>query len=374
MMNRFAFDLATPADDASLRQLLAATPMIGRVSVAFAREPSYFEAAAVDGSSVQIGVAREHKSGRVVGMGSRAVSVRFVNGERVAVGFLSGLRLLTEYRGHAALLARGYRFLRKLHEDRAARYYLTTISDDNQAALNLLTSGRAGLPIYHPCGNYSTLSVYTAQQSANGAENRCDAEIRPANAADRDAIVQFLNDHGAARNFFPAYNAYDLFNNTGLLRGLASSDLLLALRDDKIVGTLGCWDQRPFKQIVIHSYSGWLRPLRPFYNAWASLRHRPTLPAAGTVLGACLAAIPVVSDDHPEVFRQLLTATLRRMADRRLPLLLVGMHESDPLLPVARQFSGREYRTKLYIVHWPDETPDIESLTRRVPYLELGAL
>lgn len=373
-MSRFAFDLATPADDASLRQLLAATPMIGRVSVAFAREPSYFDAAAVDGRTVQVGIARNGESGCIVGMGSRAVSERFVNGERVAVGYLSGLRLLPEYRGHAALLARGYRFLRKLHEDRAASFYLTTIADDNVAALNLLTSGRAGLPIYHPFGSYSTLSLSTAGSSTNGAAHPSAAEIRPANAADRDAIVQFLNDHGPSRNFFPAYSACDLLNNTGLLRGLAMNDLLLALRDDTIVGTLGCWDQRPFKQIVIHSYGGWLRPLRPLYNAWMSLRHRPTLPAAGSVLEACLAAIPVVRGDDQDVFRQLLTTTLRRMADRRLPLLLVGMHESEPLLPVARQFSGREYRTKLYIVHWPDETPDIESLTRRVPYLELGAL
>jgi hypothetical protein len=373
-MSRFAFDLATLADDASLRELLAATPMIGRVSVAFAREPSYFAAAVVDGQTVQIGVARDGVLGRVIGMGSRSVSTRFINGERVDVGYLSGLRLLPEYRGHAALLARGYRFLRKLHEDRAAPYYLTTIADDNEGALRVLTSGRAGLPIYYPFGEYCTLSLSTAGWSTNGSARRHAAEIRPASTDDRDAIVEFLNDHGPSRNFFPEYHTDDFFSNDGLLRGLAISDLLLALRENKIVGMIGCWDQRPFKQIVIHNYRGWLGPMRPLYNVWASLRHHPTLPAAGSVLGTCLAAIPVVRDDDCNVFHQLLTTMLHRMANRKLPMLLIGLHETDPLLSVARQFSGREYRTKLYIVHWPDETPYIDSLTRRVPYLELGAL
>ena len=41
-MNRFTFNLATLDDDASLRDLLAATPMEGAISLAFAREPNYF--------------------------------------------------------------------------------------------------------------------------------------------------------------------------------------------------------------------------------------------------------------------------------------------------------------------------------------------
>jgi hypothetical protein len=373
-MSRFTFDLATPADDAALRELLAATPMNGAISVAFAREPSYFDAAAVDGRSVQIGVARDRQSGRVVGMGSRAVSLRYVNGQPMPVGYLSGLRLLDEFRGQAALLARGYRFLRELHQDHAAAIYLTTIAADNEAALRLLTSARAGLPVYHPCGNYCTLSLSTARYPVNGAPNRATAEIRPANATDRDSILKFLNEHGPSRNFFPHYEPDDIFTNGGLLRGLTPESILLAFRDNQLIGTLACWDQRPFKQIVIESYHPWLRAARPLHNAWATLRKRPTLPAAGSVLSASLATIPVVRDDDHDVFRQLLAAMLRRMAEQRLPLLLLGLHESDPLLPIARQFSGREYVTKLYIVYWPDESPDVASLMQRVPYLELGAL
>jgi hypothetical protein len=373
-MSRFAFELATPADDAALRGLLAATPMDGHVSIAFAREPSYFAAAAVEGRSVQVGVARDREAGRLVGMGSRSVNRRFVNGEQLPVGYLSGLRLLPEFRGQASLLARGYRFLRQLHEDQAAPYYLTTIAADNEVARNVLTSGRAGLPIYHPCGDYCTLTVSTSRFYINGTPHRVATQIRPANEPDRNAILKFLNDNGPARNFFPSYESGDLFTTGGLLCGLAPDRILLAFQGNEIVGTLGCWDQRAFKQIIVHGYRAWLRAARPLHNAWAILRNRPTLPAAGSALNTSIAAIPIIRHNDRDVFRQLLTTLLRRMAVQKIPTLLLGLHESDPLLPVARPFSGREYRTKLYIVYWPNERPDLDLLSRRVPYLELGAL
>jgi hypothetical protein len=84
--------------------------------------------------------------------------------------------------------------------------------------------------------------------------------------------------------------------------------------------------------------------------------------------------IPIVRDDDPHVFRQLLITMLDRLAVLGEPLLLVGLHETDPLLSIARQYSGREYVTRLYIVYWSNEVPDVGRLTHSAPYLELGAL
>src|SRR5690349_16107525 len=85
-MNRYQFDLAMPADDAQLRRILAETPMEGHISLSFCREPSYFEAAAVDGRFRQTVAARDSQVGQAVGFGSRSVSNRFVNGQVRPVG------------------------------------------------------------------------------------------------------------------------------------------------------------------------------------------------------------------------------------------------------------------------------------------------
>jgi hypothetical protein len=372
-MSRFTFNLATPADDAALCDLLAATPMEGAVSLAFTRCPSYFAAAQVEGQQVQVGVVRDGESQRVVGMGLRAISSRYVGGKPASVGYLSGLRLMRAFRGSAGLLARGYRFLRELHQDGAACFYLTTVAADNPVG-RVLTSARAGLPVYHSCGDYHTLAISTSRFARNGIRRDSAVEIRPAEETDRDAIIAFLKEFGPTRQFFPVYERQDLFSGRGLLKGLRPSDVLLAICGTQIIGTIGCWDQRAFRQIVVDHYSPWLAALRPVYNAWASLRQQPALPAAGLMLPAGLAAIPVVRDDNQQIFRQLLGMLSHRLAQRGNRLLLVGLHSADPLLAVAQRFAGRDYVTKLYIVYWPGEAPDIDNLLKRAPYLELGSL
>jgi hypothetical protein len=371
-MNRFEFNLATRADDQRLRTLLAATPMDGCISWAFAREPSFFSAAEVEGDTADVGVVRDRDSGRIVGMGSRATGLRYVDGQCARVGYLSGLRLEAEYRGRGSLLARGYRFLRELHDDRRVAFYLTTIAEDNDAALKLLGSGRAGLPVYRDCGRFSTFVLSNSRRNIKGRDRAI--VVRQARSKDRDAILRFLNEYGPTRQFFPAYQASDLFSGAGRLKGLDPEDLALALRGDEIVGTLGSWDQRSFRQTVVHSYRGWLGRLRPLYNAWAAIDHQPHLPAAGAVVDSCSAAVPVVRDNSPEIIRALLKFILSRLTAQKSSMLLVGLHERDPLLPTIQRYASREYVTRMYLVYWRDDVPAVEQLIERIPYLELGCL
>src|SRR4051794_16637823 len=97
-MSRFRFELATPADDADLRHILAATPMPGRIRVGFQREPSWFAAAVVDGHFRQVVACRDSQTGRLIGFGCRSVRRLYVNGAPAEVGYLSGLRVLPEFR------------------------------------------------------------------------------------------------------------------------------------------------------------------------------------------------------------------------------------------------------------------------------------
>ena len=57
-MVRYQFEIATRADDAELRSILAATPMDGVISLSFRREPSFFDAAIVEGDSALVGIQR----------------------------------------------------------------------------------------------------------------------------------------------------------------------------------------------------------------------------------------------------------------------------------------------------------------------------
>src|SRR5262249_16635498 len=156
-MSRFQFELAGPDADADLRHVLASTPMTGRIAVSFQREPSWFGGAVVDGFSRQVVACRDRETGRIFGFGCRSLRHLYVTGQPKVVGYLRGLRVLPEYRVRG-LVARGYAFFRRLHEDGRTPYYLTTIAEGNELALRILTSGRSGLPAYHPAGRYHTIA------------------------------------------------------------------------------------------------------------------------------------------------------------------------------------------------------------------------
>jgi len=136
---------------------------------------------------------------------------------------------------------------------------------------------------------------------------------------------------------------------------------------------LACWDQSAFRQVVVERYGLGIGWARRFYNAWAALRKLPKLPQAGRPFRFVSAALPMALNDEPAVFCALLNAAIK-MAAKRHEYLLVGMHDSDPLLPLVKSRWSAEYLTRLYYVCWPDGEALRQKIDERPPYLELGCL
>jgi hypothetical protein len=367
-MSRYRFELATPADDAELRSILAATPMDGEIAVAFRREPSFFAAAAVEGPFHQTIVGRDREEGCIVGFGSRSVRMRYVNGEPMPIGYLSALRVLPHYRS-LGLIARGYAHFRRLHEDERTKLYLTTIAEGNEQARAILTSGRAGLPKYHDAGRYVTAVV---PPRARRQRSHRSIEVRPAENSDIAGVLTFLRDQGKSQQFFPEYDADDLFGPQATFRSLRLADIALAFSGGELAGVLAAWDQRATRQTVVQGYSRRLHLFRPWYNALAHLRNRPLLPRPGEAFPFITGALPVVRDNDSEAMSALID--YHASASSQRPFLLIGLHERDPLLPALRRRRLTEYVTRLYHVCWDDGEALRASLDSRPPYLELGCL
>jgi hypothetical protein len=374
-MSRYRLELATPADDADLCDVLAATPTDGRIAVTYRRDPSWFAGAVVDGRLRQVVACRDLESGRVVGFGCRSLRDVYVNGRPREVGYLSGLRLLPAHRNRG-LLARGYALVRELHGDGRVPFYVTTIAAGNRVALDLFTAGRPGLPTYHLAGTYHTLAIALPRRNGRPRRGRKyhNVRIRAATSHDLSAVLDYLDREGPRRQFFPRLRRDDLLTQTGAMRGLALDGLLLAERAGRLVGTIAVWDQRGDRRWVVHRYGGWLRWGRPAYNAWAWSRGRPQLPRAGGAISCLTAALPVVSDDDCDVFAALVEAARDQAACRSASYLLLGMHADDPLLPAARRYEAVIYKTHVFLACWPDGEAARAELDGRVLYLEAGSL
>ena len=371
-MSRFQFELATPSDDADLRGILAATPMPGRIAVSLRREPNWFAAAVVDGDFRQVVICRNLDTGRVVGFGCRSIRRLYVNGHLAEVGYLSSLRLLPEFR-NLGLIARGYAFFRGLHEDRRVPFYLTTIAEGNNTAINLLTSGRAQLPAYHLAGRYHTIAL-TLGRRAFRYDCPAGVKLSAACADDLPAILELLATEGPRRQFFPHYELNDFLSAEGKLRALRLESIIVARRGGRLLGLLAGWDQHAYRQSMVDGYSGWVGRLRPIYNGWQRLRGLSGLPPPGQPLRCLTAAFPLVVDNDPELFVALIGELRRQHAGGSCSHLLIGLHETDPLLSVAQRFAARSYTTFLYLVGWQDSDAARAALDQRPTYLELGTL
>ena len=159
-----------------------------------------------------------------------------------------------------------------------------------------------------------------------------------------------------------------------MLRDLELNRLLLAQDGTRIVGMVAAWDQHAYRQHIVHAYTGWLRLLRPFYNLTGWLHGSAGLPVAGQPLRTLMAALPLVEDDDPAIFASLLSALRERSGGGPWTHLLVGLHERDPLLPVAQRFQCACYTSLVFVVCWPDGDVARLALDSRPEYLELGSL
>jgi hypothetical protein len=372
----FRVDLAKPDDDAAIRRLLAANAVPGRVSVAYEREPNYFDGCATMGRTCQVLVARQQADDQIVGVACRVTRPVFINGLEAKIGYLGQLRVDERARGRW-LVSRGFGFLKQLHDADPVPAYLMSVIEGNREALGVLIERRRrGYPVFRELGRLFTLALALGPSKRRKIERASLCDIAPAGREALPDIVAFLRRQGAARQFYPAYREEDFCGDS--TRGFRVEDFFVARRGREIAGVIGLWDQSSYKQTIVRGYAGWLRRMRPAYNVAAKLLARPRLPSVGESISYAYASFVCVAGDDREVFRALLRRVYEAAAERGYSYLMIGFDERDPFLKVARSYPHITYRSRIYLAGW-DQGENIfersyEQLDERIHYFEIAAL
>jgi hypothetical protein len=360
--------LASPSDDIQLRKLVRETIMPGHIRMIYAREPNFFESVQSEGEATQVIVAEDNE--RIVAQGCRSVKNLYVNGKPQPVGYLSGLRLADSVR-NGTVLARGYSYLKQLHSDNKTTAYLTTIIQGNQRAKQILTSKRAGLPSYTPMGTYLTYVVPVQTRLCRNSLIH-GLDIVPGTEVPKDDVLEFLSREGPRRQFFPVTKING--NKSGMLDSIGLNNLLVARRDNQIMGVMAIWNQEQCKQYIIAGYSRLFKLLCPWLNVLLRIKGYHPLPSAGRELRYVKAALVCIRDDDPDIFLALLRHALNKAAGDGIHQFALGIHERDPFRSCMKKFFHIAYRSGLYLVSW-DDNSFLASLDKtRIPYLELGTL
>lgn len=366
----FTIELARPADDPALRRIVAANPVPGSVALTYEREPDYFAGCATMGPFWQVLVARARPTGALAGFATRAVRQRYVDGVAQAVGYLGQLRVDRPYRGHG-LTARAYDLLRELHGDGRAGAYLASIVEGNAAAHRLLVERPPrGAPRFRPLARIVTLALVARPMAPRLPQ---DLELSWGAHERLAAATAFLREHGGRRQLAPVYGEAEL-RGGAQTPGFDPADLCVATRGGAIVGLIGLWDQRAYKQTVVRGYSATLGALRPLYNLAAGALRARGLPAPGRQLHSLYGCFLAVADDSPELLGAMLRAALSRAAMKGAGFLLIGLAEGDPLLSAARAFLHLPYYSRLYLAAWDEKGPFDGALARGIASPEIASL
>ena len=368
-MVELRFGLATASDDAELRARMSADIMPGKIAVSFRREPSFFAGCDVLGRQYQIIKCTDDSSNRIIGLGSRYINSCYINGAERRTGYLADLRIQPEYRGRLAL-ARGYRYLQELHNRDPAPLYLTMILDGNTAAETILTSGRAGLPVYRPAGKIRTPAVFLdTRRRAIPLQGIVCRRARP---PDRQKIFSFMALHRPGKQFAQVVHEHDLGSNT--LRGLSIDDFYLAMRGDEIAGVIAAWDQSACRQTHVERYSLGLGLARPFYNLFSAVTPYRPLPSCGEKIPFFYLAFVTIENNDREIFASLLRYVYNDRCRSVWHYFIAGFHESDPLAGVLDDYRGISAAGRLFVVYYPENLPDYARLDGRIPNIEISMI
>ncbi len=367
--HRLVIREATEADDGQICALIRRNGMPGSISLATSHEPSFFASIQPEGYAHKVVVSA--RDGEVVGVATMTKRRAYINGEPKDLGYLSSMRADPSIRGGSSV-ARGNKLLRQWHnEGFGPPFYLGSVLSSNKSARKLLTSGRAGLFSSTDIGTLYTASIPLLKRRQvrppAGVRIACGGEVGA------EAIVEFLNRVGKTKQFFPVYTVEDLLAEDGILRGLSLDDFFVALSGVRVVGIMACWNQLPFRRLVVTGYSGAMYWLKPLVSPLCRVLGLAPLPNPGEPVQSVTASCIAVEENHPRIFNSLLSAVLRAECGTGKTFLMVGLMEGDPLLPVVRRYLHLPTRSCVYAMEW-DNNCAAKELDGRQPYLELGSL
>jgi hypothetical protein len=110
------------------------------------------------------------------------------------------------------------------------------------------------------------------------------------------------------------------------------------------------------------------------WNFVAPLSGAPGLPAPGSSLSVVYLSHLAIDNDDTEVFEALLRAGLARAASRGAQHAILGLAELNPLTATALRCRPRSYRSRAYLVYWPEGEAAAKQVNAGTPHLEVAIL
>lgn len=341
--------LAQDSDDLAIRNLLKSAPQQGLVNLCFEREPSYFEAIATTSNEPVIYVYEDRKKQKIGGMFSAGFREVYINGEITRIRYTGDLRIHPDYQGSRAMFRMVGQLKKLMGDDEWAH---TVILSDNKKSMETVSKSRGGMPAYFPHTEFVTHTIFPQRKLKTSSAP--GLKIRAATAHDIHSLQQFFNDNAPAKQFYPHYDFDQIDQCSGFYRNLKISDFYLAFEQSRIVGVLGIWDQKPFKQTRVTGYQKKFLLIRHLYNFYCYLFGGFIIPKTGSSLSYHYAHCALVKNNNANILRALIQHIFGQDEYNSTPLV-IGFDHNDPLNNAVTDLRKHSLRSQHFLTGYGED-------------------
>ena len=334
------------------------------------RTPSFFDALEVEGENAVVMAVIDDQTRQIVAAITKAIRTCYIGGQRTSIAYVGGLKIDKQYQKAYILYKLITSFLST--KDADPRFYLCSILDSNTYASQILTSGRASLPVFRKVSGYNTL-IFKPLKGI--PENIPGVEIVKASSEDLALLLDFLEAEGKKRSLFPVYTREQfLHTESGVLKHLDLNSTYLAFRNKEIIGMLSVWDQQRFKQCVLTINNIALNIVRPIINIYTGLKKIPALVPNGNEVPLKYFSLICILNDNPDIFRLLFRHACQIEYNlNKTSVLTLGFLDKDPLLAHC-QFPCFSLKSSLYLFAWKNNVDALLNIDLQHAYVELATL
>jgi len=225
----------------------------------------------------------------------------------------------------------------------------TVILEDNKASIDTVSSGRLALPTYHSAGRFITHMIALNKRYSSSAQ-----QVRRANVKDIPSMQGFFDRYGKEKEYFPCYDFSKIESNDPYYRNLSISDYFLYFQDNELIGVIGSWNQKAFKQTRFLSYHGSMKWLRYINNMSSKLLGGMKLPVAGELANYINLHSILIKDNQAVILNEILLQILAEYRNSEFDALIIGFDERDPLHEAIKGFKSHTLVSNHYLASYSD--------------------
>ena len=349
--------LAREEDGEEILEILESSPAKGSIELLYTRRPNAYVSYKKESKESDVLIVKDNE--KIVGTVAQIVRDLYIDNEPKKMGYVCGLKKDSNYLGNLNCCKE---LIKNMVRPDIDGYYCSVISDNKEAQTIFEKRRRKTV-------NVEYLQDYTTYIMAPYFKFRIkdnEFKFKRADVNDEQDILEFLNNEGKKKNYFPVFYSLKQYSN------LDVRDFYILKYEGKIVATGALWNQSEYKQYIVKKYMGIMKYARIF-NPILELLGYIRLPKENKVLNFPMLSFFISKDDSEEYYKVFLN-NIVEVIKRDYEMFIIGTTKCNSLNTIFKKLRNIHFDSKIYTVDFILGNGNKQEIDRDNIWIECGLL